>query len=288
MNKNKISFGTELKWYILLVVFITYFIATSYNFKLHDFANYYFSSKAGLEFEDSSFIYSIYSFNSYVWSLGYPDVLLDFYINSPFTITVFSPLLLIGNAFVAKLVFNILSSVLFFGSLYLLLKSKLNKNQSFIFLIILPVLFFVPVRNQILFGQSYFLVFSCIVFVLLFLEKQKELKAGVILVFASLLKIFPVIYGIYLLLNNKFKILAISVLIALGLISLAIWQSGFDIWRTYFTEVLPTTLSNHSGVGYQFNAQSMSVFLKTLFVKDAYYNPTVVLDSYATYTLLTW
>jgi hypothetical protein len=288
MNKNKISFVTVLKWYIPLLVFITYFTVASYNFQLHDFANYYFASKAGLEFEDSSFIYSIYSFNSYVWSLGYPEVLVDFYINSPFTIAVFSPFLWFKNAFVAKLMFNIISSVLFLVSLYLLLKSKFNKKQSSIFLILLPVLFYVSFRNQILFGQSYFLVFSCIVFTLLLIEKQKEIKSGFILVFVSLLKIFPVIYGLYFLLNKKYKDLAISTLVVLSLILVAIWQSGFDIWKTYLIEVLPTTFKNHSGIGYQFNAQSVSVFLKTLFVKDDYYNPEAIVDSFATYTVLTW
>lgn len=288
MDKSKLSNLAELKWYAPLVLLVIYFLCISYHFQLHDFANYYFASKAGLEFQDSSFLYSIYSFNSYVWSLGYPEVLVDFYINSPFTITAFSPFLVFDNAFNAKLLFNVLSTVLFLILIHLLVKSKLKKKQASLFLILLPVLFFVPIRNQILFGQSYFLVFSCIVLVLLLMEKQKEIKTGVILVFATLFKIFPLIYGLYLLLNKRFKTLIILVLFAFGLILVAIWQSGFGIWKTYITEVLPTTSANHSGVGYQFNAQSVSVFLKTLLVKDSYYNPEVIMDSFTTYTALIW
>lgn len=288
MIKSKLSVVNELKWYLPLVVFISYFLIDSYNFLLHDFANYYFASKAGLAYEDSSFIYSIYSFNSYAWSLGYPEVLIDFYINSPFTISVFSPFALIDNALTAKLLFNVLSSFLFILSLYKLLKSKLNKIESTQFLVFLPILFFVPFRNQIFFGQSYFLVFACIVFALLLFEKQNNIKSGFILVFATLLKIFPVIYGVQLLLNKRFKAVLISVFCVLVLIVVSIWQSGFVIWQAYFTEVLPTTSTNHSGVGYQFNAQSMLVFLKTLFVKDAYYNPSVIIDSFSTFTILTW
>ena len=58
-----------------------------------------------------SHLFDIYEFNYYIWNLGYPDVLVDFYLNSPFTISLFYPLSFIENPYVAKAIFNFISIV---------------------------------------------------------------------------------------------------------------------------------------------------------------------------------
>lgn len=288
MNTKTETVFKKYVWYIPLIFCVGYFLVASYNFQLHDFANYYFSATAGIEFQDPSFIYSIYDFNAYAWLSGYEDVLIDFYINTPFTISAYHPFGLISNAYVSKLILNVLSCILFIIAVLYFTKSKLSGKNYNYFLLSLPVVFFVPIRNQILFGQSYFLIFFCIIFALYFLEKKEDMKSGILLVFVSLLKIFPIVYGIQFLLNKKIKALVISLLLGITLVFLSVWQASFEVWKTYLTDVLPTTLVNNSGVGFQFNAQSMTVFLKTLLVKDTYYNPDAIFDSYTLYTILIW
>ena len=58
-------------------------------------------------------IFDIYKFNEYIWELGYTDELVDFYVNSPFTLAIFYPLAYIKDAFLAKGIFNVLSIVCF-------------------------------------------------------------------------------------------------------------------------------------------------------------------------------
>ena len=112
----------------------------------------------------------------------------------------FYPFTFIENPYVAKAIYNLICITLFSWSLYLLVRDKFKKRYEILFF--LPILFFVPIRNGILFGQSYFLIFALVVFGFLSIENKKE-KLGVSLIsIAVLLKIFPVFYGVALFYKN--------------------------------------------------------------------------------------
>ena len=87
IKENKI-----LLLYLLPTVFLClYFLISSYAAPLHDFSNSYFSAR--LLHDDvapETVIFDIHAFNTYIWELGYTDLLVDFYVNSPFTLTAFS------------------------------------------------------------------------------------------------------------------------------------------------------------------------------------------------------
>jgi hypothetical protein len=213
-------------------------------------------------------------------------VLVDFYLNSPFTITFFYPFTFIENPYIAKAIYNLISIVLFSWSLYLLVRYKFKKRYEILFF--LPILFFVPIRNGILFGQSYFLIFALVVFGFLSIENKKE-KLGVSLIsIAVLLKIFPVFYGVALLFYKNWKAIMVGIISSLILISFSIVISGVPIWETYLLEILPNAIQNNSTVDFRYNAQSMDVFLKTLFIEDSYYNPDALFNNEQVYILLKW
>ena len=284
-NLQQINWKTFLYFCPLLLV-ISYFFYQSLFFNLHDFSNSYFSARMIRDGFSPTQLFDIYEFNSYIWNLGYPDVLVDFYINSPFTISFFYPLSYIENPYIAKAIFNLIGIVLFIWSLNELIQKKFDRKYSI--LLGLPILFFVPIRNQILFGQSYFLVFSLIIFGFLFMENKREGIGASLLSFAVLLKIFPVFYGAILLFYKGWKAILFGILSLLILILFSIYISNFSLWETYIMEIIPNAILNNSTVDFRYNAQSFDVFLRTLFIEDAYYNPNALFNSERMYVLIKW
>lgn len=284
-NLQQINWKTLLYFCPLLLV-ISYFFYQSLFFNLHDFSNSYFSARMIREGMSHSRLFDIYEFNSYIWNLGYTDVLVDFYINSPFTISFFYPFSYIENPYIAKAIFNLIGIVLFIWSLNELIQKKFNRKYSI--LLLLPILFFVPIRNQILFGQSYFLVFSLIIFGFLSIE-NKRIGIGVsLLSIAVLLKVFPVFYGVTLLFYKDWKAILFGILSLLIIILISIYISDYSLWETYIMDIIPNAVQNNSTVDFRYNAQSFDVFLRTLFIDDAYYNPNALFNSERLYVLIKW
>ena len=236
-------------YFIPFVTILVFWLISSINFNLHDFSNSYFSAKLIGEGISSDKLFDIYEFNNYIWDLGYEEVLVDFYLNSPFTITAFYPLTFIENAYTAKLVFNIFSIVLFLLSIFFLIKYKFK--EKYWILLILPFIFFIPIRNQILFGQTYFLIFSLIIFSFILIEKKKEMIGSTLLSFAIILKIFPIFYGITLLFNKNWKSMVIGLLSSVFILLLSIYFSGYEIWENYILNILPNSIANNSTVGFR-------------------------------------
>ncbi|WP_242119391.1 glycosyltransferase family 87 protein [Aestuariivivens sediminicola] len=288
MKIKKFLNSVYFPWSIPLLLVLIYHFVKSLDFPLHDFSNGYFSAYALSYLKNIEFIWDIFEFNTYIWDLDYPEVLVDFYINTPFTISFFYPFTFFQDAYAAKAIFNLLGISVFLMSLKMLLNIYSNGTIRKYLLLLFPVLFFVPLRNQILFGQSYFYVFACIVFSLVFLEKNRGKIAAFFLVLAALLKIFPVIYGSIFLIQRKYRSIFLVMVFGVILILMSLFIIDFNIWELYLFQVLPETIKNQSSVGFQFNAQSFSVFIKTLFVHDDFYNPMAVFNSFGGYVILLW
>jgi len=285
-NLIKESKGT-LVYFLPLSLLLSFLFWKSLSFPLHDFANSYFPAHIITNSNTpETILFDIYEFNSYIWDLGYDEVLADFYLNSPFNTVAFYPFSLIDNAYLAKAIFNGLCSFLFLLAMYCLYK-RFGKKTLFL-IVAIPILFYIPLRNQILFGQTYFLVFVLVVFGFLWIERHKNIYGGLALVFAVALKIFPVIYGIPLLVKKQWKALLMTFGLGVILLAISIWFTGITLWETYFFEVLPNAIKNKSTVNFQYNAQSIDVFLKTLFIQDAYYNPAAVFDNERLFFIIKW
>ena len=254
---------------------------------LHDFSNSYFSARLlhdGIPPE--TVIFDIHAFNTYIWELGYTDELVDFYVNSPFTLAAFYPLAYIENAYLAKFVFNSISILLFLAGLLLLAKKTITNSKWL--LLVIPILFYVPIRNQILFGQSYFIVFFFVVAGYYVLEKRKEYGTGLLLGFAALLKFFPVFYGIPLAFQKRWKAVGLCVIGTLLFVIIGIFITGSTLWESYFLDILPHTFSSKTTTDYRVNYQSLDVFFKYLFVEDAYYNPNAWIANERIYSIANW
>lgn len=279
---------TKVIVYLLpLIILCLFFLGSSFSKKLHDFSNSYFPAQLTYENTCSEIlVFDIYDFNKYIWDKGYTDVLTDFYLNSPFTNTFFYPLGAINNAYVAKFIFNLISIILFLIAVFILFYNKI-KNDFWILLLI-PLVFLVPIRNQIVTGQSYFLVLFLVVFGYNNILKNKNLVGASALSLAVLIKIFPVFYCIPLLLNKKWLALKLGVVATVFFVLISIYVSNFSFWSTYLFEILPNAISNKSTIDFRVNYQSFDVLFKIIFVRDVYYNPEAIFNAPKMYILFSW
>jgi hypothetical protein len=129
----------------------------SIAFNLHDFGNSYFPAlmlQDGLQPE--KIVFDIYDFNQFAWQKNYKNVLLDYYLNSPFCTTFLYPFLFFKDAYWAKFIFNSISIILFIFSLEIL--SKSFRNSAKFFLLFLPFFFQLAPRHppsmEVVFARS--------------------------------------------------------------------------------------------------------------------------------------
>ena len=286
MNALLKKTNTAFFYLIPAVVICGYYFYKSWFFEIHDFGNSYFAARMLHDGTSLTQLYDIAAFNSYVWNLGYPDALLDFYLNSPFTPVLFYPIASIENVLLAKAIFNGIGIVLFIAVLWSVGKNYLERHPWLIACI--PILLWIPIRNQILFGQSYFIILALIYFAFHGLQKNKNVQAAVLLSLAILTKFFPALYGLAWPLKNKWKAILYGIVCSVLLIGLGIWVTGAELWSYYFFDALPQSIKTGSTVDFRVNYQSMDVFLKSLFVPDAYYNPEAMFDNERLYLAILW
>ena len=218
----------------ILLLFGVFFILKSFQFTINDFANYYFG---GYFFTHDLFNENIYYpefFNKTVASLGYPNQFMSFAPNTSFLALIFIPFSLLPLA-ISKLIFSVFSLSLLVVSLARLTR-YFNLDKAYILL--LPIVFFIPIRNNILFGQVYFLLFFFLSEGFLAYHKTKYFKMAVWWSLAILLKIFPVILLGFLIVKKKFKAVLILILVLGVFFAINVSITGFQICKFYFTEVL--------------------------------------------------
>jgi len=270
--ENKHSYLLLLPYFIVCLIFLI----RTFNFPIHDFAVGYFSGHLIYDNMLSvDILYDIFNYNEYIWNIGYAEIYVDYYVNTPFLATLFYPIAALFKPFTAKLLFNVFSIVLFSFSFYRLVKYlQIDK----IYILLMPLIFIIPIKNNILFGQFYLLLSALLMEVYLATNKGRNINAGICLSLAIHLKIFPVLVFPYLILTKRWRTIATSIVFIILLTILSICITGIDIWQSYLFNILPLTNQNGTSINYAINAQSALVFLKFIFNSDALYNPNGYFD----------
>jgi len=239
----------------------SFFIFIAIDFAPHDFANYYFGGTFIREGLFTSDIYFPHIFNHEISALGYENLFVSFAPNTPFLGALFFPLSFFSLA-TAKIISNIGSLLLFLYSLRNLIKTyRINP----IYLWLLPLVFFIPLRNNFLFGQVYLVLFFLLTEGFLAYRKNKYLKMGLFWSFAILLKVFPVLlFGMLLFRKKYWGIIYLSAA-CIVLLCFSLVISGFEIWEFYFSSVLPKSGNGEIAGEFVQNYQSVFMFLKYVF-----------------------
>jgi len=258
------SISIKYVGYLFVAFFCMSLIFNAIYFEPHDFANYYFGASFLKEGKFSYQLYFPHIFNQQIETLGYKDIFSSYAPNTPFLALFFLPFALL-SLIQAKIVFNIISLLLFLYSLQKLF--GLYKIKHY-YLFLIPVVFFIPLRNNFLFGQIYLLLFFLLTEGFLALKKESYLKMGLFWGIAIMLKVFPFILFGLLLFKKQYKALITLGLCCFFLLIISISINGIEVWEFYFKSVIIRSgngeISRELVVGYQ----SIFMFLKQLFLSQ--------------------
>ena len=263
------------------LLFLCFFYAyKAINFPIHDFTNYYFGAQFLANENFNNTIYFPYKFSKAIIAVGNQNIFASYAPNTPFLAVFFLPFTFF-SVIKAKIIFNIISSILLVLSCYRLLNFyKIN----FIYVILIPVLFFIPIKNNLLFGQVYFLLFFLLSEFFIAYEKQQFKKTGFFLSLAILLKVFPILFVLLFLFKKQFKPLFYTLIFGVLLLGISIIFIGFDIWIFFFKSVLPKASNGEIATAFVDNYQSVFMFLKRLLVYDATENQTAFFNNLALFS----
>ncbi len=259
-----------------------YFLFKSLHFPFHDFGNSYFGAYLFLKGKFDLGIFDPYTFNKRIFEEGFSSIFASYNPNPPSVSLLFIPFALL-NPFWAKLTFNVLSSALFLISLY-----QFCAHRSFDkrYLAALPFLFFVPIGNNLLFGQSYLLLVSLLLFGFMAYEKEKRFLFSILWALAIFIKVFPIVLFVFVLFKRDWKSFLSLFMACLFLLGCCVLLQGGKVWHFYFFHVLPQNSQGNISSSYVVSYQSFYMFFKYLFVKEPLLNPSPFVDSVYTFQFL--
>lgn len=244
--------------FVLMLIGIFYIFKTQHA-PIHDYGNYYFGGKIMWNQNFDSQIYFPEWFNKQIVSLSRQTYYLTYTPNTPFLALVYLPFSFMEIG-LSKLIFNLIFLILFGISLYRLFRF-LNIDSRY--LAILPLFFLIPIKNNILFGQSYFLVIVLLIEAYIALEKNKSYKAGFLLSLAICLKVFPVFLIPYFLIKKDWKTLFSIALFSAFFIGITLFFVPFETWEFYFLSVMKKVSKGEISGEMVSNYQSSHMFLKS-------------------------
>ncbi|WP_299899463.1 glycosyltransferase family 87 protein [uncultured Aquimarina sp.] len=274
----------EQKWilYILpLLLMGIIYIIKSYFFLPHDFANYYFGAYFLENGSFSKIIYDPTWFNQKIFEIQ-KNVFASYSPNTPFLALFFVPFTLFSFS-TAKIVFNSLSLILF---LYTLKNIFTTYKISNIHYVTVFLVFLIPIKNNILFGQVYLLLFFLISEGFLAYKQEKKLKMGILWSIAILLKVFPLILFGFLLFQKKIKSFLVLAFCTAIILTISISVNGFDAWLYFIENILPKANKGEISGEFIKGYQSILMFLKHVFIHNEIKNPDAIIHSPSIYYLL--
>lgn len=261
--------------YGLLLLLCAFYVFKATRFPIHDFANYYFGAQFLADGNFNSAIYFPYEFNKTISDLGFQNIFVSYAPNTPFLAIFFLPFTLL-SVVIAKILFNIISSALLIFSCYRLFDFyKINIK----YVIYIPILLLIPIKNNLLFGQVYFLLFFLLSEGLIAYEKEQFKKTAFFLSLAIFLKVFPILFLLILLFKKQFKALFYTFGFCASFLLISILFTGIDIWIFFIKTILPKASNGEIANAFVDNYQSVFMFLKRLFIFDATENQTAIFNN---------
>ena len=262
-------------YFFPLILLCFFYVYKSYHFIIHDYANYYFG---GLFLQKGIFkatTYFPYQFNKTIADLGYQNIFVSYAPNTPF-LAIFFWIFSFLKIGISKLLFNCISSVLFLVAIYRL--SIYFKLHKYIILLI-PIVFFVPIKNNLLLGQVYFLLFFLLSEGFLAYQKKQFKTFGFFWSVAIFLKVFPILFLFFLLFKKDFKAIVYVTISCSILLIFSICINGLDTWLFYISNVLNRAGNGEIAGAFVDNYQSFFMFFKRLFVFEDVHNKTPIINA---------
>jgi hypothetical protein len=266
--------GFNRFYYAPLVVVLLALVIHSINKPIGDFGNYYYGSAFLKDGQFGDWVYNPSLFNLKIFELGQRDFFLNY--NPPPIVAVFYLPFTFFNIFWAKTVWNLLNCMLLVICLYRVQKFFLVQP---IIIMLIPLLFFLPIKSNIIDGQSYFLLLFLLVEGFIQYQKGNSWLMAFLWSISILLKIFPVFVMLFLFFSKEYKGLIKLVVCVAGLVILSLSFVDYSVWYYYVKTILPKLLAGEINHTYSTNYQSLQVLLKTVFVPDKFQNQHAWFDN---------
>ena len=245
------------------------------NSSIADFGNYYYASKLFIDGLFSIDDYkSLHHFNQQIASYGATNYFENYTPVPPFSILVYIPFVFL-SCIKSKFLFNIFSLLAFCFS-FLRLTNHFKIHTGYLYF--LPIVFIYPIYNNILQGQSYFLIASLLMEMFLADESKKYLKSAVFLSLVICLKIFPFFILIYFILKKHYRVAVYTLVLVLLIQAIVIGFVGLPIVFHYHVNILPRLANNDIIGAYYFSNQSLYTLLLNLFSFEEMHNNHPILN----------
>lgn len=254
-------------YYTPLVVLLLALVLRAINKPVGDFGNYYYASKFLLNSQFGDWVYDPSVFNLKIYELGQRDFFLNY--NPPPIVAIFYLPFTLFNVVWAKTIWNLLNCFILIFCLYRVQKTFFVRP---FFLIIVPVLFFTPIRNNLVEGQSYFLLLFLLVEGFIQYQKGNGWLMSILWSVSILIKIFPVFVMLFLFFSKEYKYLMKLIVTIACLVILSLSLVDYSVWYYYLKTILPKLLAGEINDTYSTNYQSLQVLLKTILVPDKFQN----------------
>jgi hypothetical protein len=272
---------SRLLW-LPLIFFLVFCIYQATQSPVHDFANYYFGSYFVIKGEFDKSLYEPLIFNQKIVAAGFKNIWVSYSPNPPFATLLFLPFAYVDIED-AKLLFNILSVVLFLSSLIRLGQSLELPVHHTAFM---PFTFLLALYNNISFGQVYFLLFFLLVEGYLAMKEDKWVLCSFLWAIAIIFKLTPGVLFFFLLFKKKYKGLMMLSAACLVLFAISLMINGTEVWRFYISTILPKANQGEvTAAAFSINYQSSHMFFKFLFIPDALDNPNPIFESLTMFTI---
>ncbi len=268
-NKNRFFL-----YFIPLVLLLAYALRHSLHAPASDFAGYYYGSRELLT-GHYQHAYDMQTLNNLITGDGYKGVFVSYAPFPPFTSLVLAPFLLFPMG-LAKVMFNLVCAALFVFSL---IRSCRYFSIPPYLMLLIPVVFFIPIFNNLAFGQSYLLLCCLLLEGYRAYREQSPILSSFLWGLAILFKLFPAFLFLFLLLRKKYRE-TLFLAIACGLLLLpSLWLNGFPAWKFYVSEIAPKMGRGELNDSWTYIFQSAFMLLKRTFLYDGLLNPHPLLNN---------
>ena len=233
---------------LCFVAFLVIALRSFFVGRYPDFSVYYYGSQA-FYLGANPYIQATNSFSNFV----YP----------PFVLLFFLPFLLLSytSAGIVFLVFSFLS--LFIG-VYLFLQAIRRFTWSGYFMMLALCLLAFPVKFTFGMGQINLVVFFLLSMTVFFLQKKRQVVAGVFLGLSLALKLFPILLLPYFLITGKIRIVCVALGFFLLLYGVTFFVVGADFHTLFLSSVVPGIGSSYQSDYYN---QSLTGFFARLLLQ---------------------
>ena len=257
------------------------FILPAWNAVSTDFPNYYTASWALMHGEDLRSLYDPVAFNVIAARAGIRDVAVLFNYFPPLSavltvpVVAFSPL----NALRIWILVNLVA----LGALVYLVSR--HSGLGFLQTTFVALLAGDALGNNFVFGQVYLPL--AVLLLLGFVWADSRPKAsGFVLAFAVAIKVFPVVFLLYLVCQKRWKALACTGLCLAALVGVSVLALGWEAHRIYLIEALPRMMRGEVQDPYHVGWNQLQSLLRRSLVPEPSLNPHPLFDAPAAFFFL--